>query len=284
MPSTSVNKADSAVESFGGPEPTVPVPRRPTGPPLSAASRISAKGTERVLVQTRRLFESVADRGDAEGQLLATLDPAEGTGAVERAIDSAERSLAIVLSECGDSAAARIVPRLGQAVDRGVEARLLAGLGLLEHRSFVELLDTYAPGVDVRLVREPLHEAVLADGTVGVAWSRPGPAVGGTAVVRAPDVLRNLRTLFQVSWTNSPAFTDYRRLSEHVRSDTARRILLALSSGRTDEAAARGLSMSVRTYRRYVAEIIRELGANSRFQAGARAVELGLLPATARSV
>jgi DNA-binding NarL/FixJ family response regulator len=35
--------------------------------------------------------------------------------------------------------------------------------------------------------------------------------------------------------------------------------------------------VSLRTYRRHVAEIMRELDANSRFQAGARAVELGLL-------
>ena len=37
------------------------------------------------------------------------------------------------------------------------------------------------------------------------------------------------------------------------------------------------MQVSLRTYRRYVAEIMRELGANSRFQAGVRAVELGLL-------
>ncbi len=37
--------------------------------------------------------------------------------------------------------------------------------------------------------------------------------------------------------------------------------------------------MSLRTYRRYVAEILRDLDAISRFQAGARAVQLGLLPA-----
>jgi DNA-binding NarL/FixJ family response regulator len=41
--------------------------------------------------------------------------------------------------------------------------------------------------------------------------------------------------------------------------------------------AARELNVSLRTYRRHVAEILRELGASSRFQAGARAVELGLM-------
>ncbi len=99
--------------------------------------------------------------------------------------------------------------------------------------------------------------------------------------MRSPAVLRNLRTLFTASWHGSAPLSDHRRLSERTRSDVARRILLALSSGRTDEVAARELGMSVRTYRRNVAEITRELGANSRFQAGARAVELGLLSSAA---
>ncbi|NEE20393.1 response regulator transcription factor, partial [Streptomyces sp. SID7499] len=45
----------------------------------------------------------------------------------------------------------------------------------------------------------------------------------------------------------------------------------------TDEVAARELTVSVRTYRRYVAEIMTLLDATSRFQAGVRAAELGLL-------
>ncbi len=44
--------------------------------------------------------------------------------------------------------------------------------------------------------------------------------------------------------------------------------------------AARELSVSVRTYRRYVAEMMSLLGADSRFQAGVRAAELGLPPLT----
>lgn len=53
-------------------------------------------------------------------------------------------------------------------------------------------------------------------------------------------------------------------------------MLRALGSGATDEAAARDLGMSVRTYRRRVAELLDVLEAGSRFQAGVRAGELGL--------
>jgi len=44
----------------------------------------------------------------------------------------------------------------------------------------------------------------------------------------------------------------------------------------TDEAAARQLGTSLRTYRRRVAELMATLQAGSRFQAGVRAGELGL--------
>jgi DNA-binding NarL/FixJ family response regulator len=49
-----------------------------------------------------------------------------------------------------------------------------------------------------------------------------------------------------------------------------------LGAGLTDEAAARRLGTSLRTYRRRVAELMAALEAGSRFQAGVRAGELGL--------
>jgi DNA-binding NarL/FixJ family response regulator len=53
-------------------------------------------------------------------------------------------------------------------------------------------------------------------------------------------------------------------------------ILEALGSGLTDEAAAKRIGVSLRTYRRRVAELMARLEADSRFQAGLRAGELGL--------
>lgn len=51
----------------------------------------------------------------------------------------------------------------------------------------------------------------------------------------------------------------------------------AMSTGLKDEAAARRLSVSLRTYRRYVADIMTRLGVATRFQLGVRAAELGIL-------
>ncbi len=54
-------------------------------------------------------------------------------------------------------------------------------------------------------------------------------------------------------------------------------VVEALGGGATDAAAARALGMSVRTYRRRVAEPMPAPGASSRFQAGVRARDLGLV-------
>jgi DNA-binding NarL/FixJ family response regulator len=56
-----------------------------------------------------------------------------------------------------------------------------------------------------------------------------------------------------------------------------RAVLMLMSSGVKDEAAARQLNVSDRTYRRHVADILTRLGASSRFQAGVEAVRRGWL-------
>ncbi|MGW4381014.1 response regulator transcription factor [Kitasatospora sp. NPDC004531] len=54
-------------------------------------------------------------------------------------------------------------------------------------------------------------------------------------------------------------------------SPMERQLLVLLAQGLTDAAAAKRLSVSVRTERRMVAELMHRLGASSRFDAGVRA-------------
>jgi DNA-binding NarL/FixJ family response regulator len=68
----------------------------------------------------------------------------------------------------------------------------------------------------------------------------------------------------------------YRRARPPALDDQGLQILRMLGAGLKDEAAARSLGLSLRTYRRRVAELMASLGAESRFQAGLRARELGL--------
>lgn len=68
---------------------------------------------------------------------------------------------------------------------------------------------------------------------------------------------------------------DGRELAEFDALTVA--VVDALSTGLKDEVAARRLSVSLRTYRRYVADVMTRLGVATRFQLGVRAAELGML-------
>lgn len=62
-----------------------------------------------------------------------------------------------------------------------------------------------------------------------------------------------------------------------ARSDMRRFLLQQLATGAQDEQIARRLGVSLRTVRRRVADILTELGADSRFQAGVEAARRGWL-------
>lgn len=133
--------------------------------------------------------------------------------------------------------------------------------------------------LEVRVARIPLLAAFIVDGRAALVCA--DSAVGRRAsAIRDPGVIETLQTLFDGIWRNAVVVNEQVDLGGHARRGMVRPILEWLRLGVTDEVAARELSVSVRTYRRYVAEIMALLGASSRFQAGVRAAELGLLPAT----
>ncbi|MCZ9340392.1 DNA-binding response regulator, partial [Streptomyces sp. TRM76130] len=83
-------------------------------------------------------------------------------------------------------------------------------------------------------------------------------------------------SLFEAVWEAATGLDAF-LCADRPRLDAgSRTILRALGSGATDETAARELGMSLRTYRRRVAALLTALDADSRFQAGLRAGELGL--------
>ncbi|MDT3400558.1 hypothetical protein RKE29_28780, partial [Streptomyces sp. B1866] len=159
----------------------------------------------------------------------------------------------------------------------GVEVRLLCAPRALSSGR-VRVLARALPRCELRVAgRDAPHEAVIVDGRI--AYVTLGPGAGRRAsAVEDPATVRALDLMFTGAWAGAVAPSRYPRLGGRVCVEDARRILESLRTGRTDEAGAREMQVSLRTYRRYVAEIMRELGAHSRFQAGVRAVEAGLLP------
>ncbi|HEX5861291.1 MAG TPA: helix-turn-helix domain-containing protein, partial [Nocardioides sp.] len=62
-----------------------------------------------------------------------------------------------------------------------------------------------------------------------------------------------------------------------ARPELRRFLLQQLAAGAKDEQIARVLGISLRTVRRRVADLLSELGVDTRFQAGAEAVRRGWL-------
>jgi DNA-binding Lrp family transcriptional regulator len=96
-------------------------------------------------------------------------------------------------------------------------------------------------------------------------------------VLRQPSMISALILLFEGLWEKAmpvPGFDAHRE----AQGASAQRLLLTqLSGGAKDEQIARALGLSVRTVRRRVADLMDELGASSRFQAGVEAVRRGWL-------
>ncbi|MFE0424123.1 response regulator transcription factor [Streptomyces sp. NPDC058953] len=133
------------------------------------------------------------------------------------------------------------------------------------------------PAIEMRVARVPALQVLIVDGLAAMVTT-PAPPGRQTSAVRAASFTATLGKLFDGLWDQAVDVEDRIDLDEYSQLRAPAEILEGLRAGVTDEVAARELSISVRTYRRYVAEIMKLLGANSRFQAGVRAAELGLLP------
>lgn len=132
-------------------------------------------------------------------------------------------------------------------------------------------------GIRVRICPTTLaHETIIIDRRVAILAGAPVAGVREFTVILAPEVVAGVRSLFLATWAGATDLADYLPTPRVTVDDQGRELLRLLSTGQKDEAAARSMGVSVRTYRRRVAELMTLLGAESRFQAGERARALGL--------
>jgi DNA-binding NarL/FixJ family response regulator len=80
----------------------------------------------------------------------------------------------------------------------------------------------------------------------------------------------------RAAWDSALEPDAYPRRAEHGLDAPGVGVLRALADGLADEAGARRLGVSSRTYRRRVAEVLSAMDAGSRFQAGVCAGRLSL--------
>jgi DNA-binding CsgD family transcriptional regulator/sugar-specific transcriptional regulator TrmB len=117
---------------------------------------------------------------------------------------------------------------------------------------------------------------LIVDRTVAMVPLDPADPRLGAMEVSAVGIVAALCALFEQVWADAVPFGET-RVNEHGLSPIEHELLRMLLEGQTDEGAARRLGLSLRTVRRSMSSLMTRLGARSRFQAGARAVQRGWL-------
>lgn len=139
------------------------------------------------------------------------------------------------------------------------------------------LRDLLSLGSQVRVTEEPMDRMVIFDRSVAVVPVNPKESSRGALLVREPGLVSQLVAYFENVWQSAIDLREHTEpASEPARlSALEKRVLAALATSDKDEIAAREIDVSVRTYRRYVADLMARLGAVNRFQAALRAKEKG---------
>jgi DNA-binding CsgD family transcriptional regulator len=233
-------------------------------------------------VALSRMLEAAAERA-RRAQLEESLQPIDGE--VFRARSRSETLSTIVQHTTGDLA--WLMPDQWRLPSEGAMNQLLDEVvasgrrarGIYPVRALSE-----APGVlqaraevgeEIRVLPE-VAARLLVIGTTHALLPEPlGEMTMPRILVRQRGIVEALGMLFEQMWHQASPLAAYER---GVRGDELRRQLLQqLASGAQDEQVARRLGLSLRTVRRRVAEVMAELGAESRFQAGVEAARRGWL-------
>jgi DNA-binding CsgD family transcriptional regulator len=174
-------------------------------------------------------------------------------------------------------ARAAIRDRMPQNPGRILARKLLSPVALADEDGRRHLRDVTAQGTQVSITATPLpQETIIIDRRVLILAGPDSPHGREYTVTTDPTLVGGVHALYTAAWETATSFTAFLAGDlPHLDAD-GRAVLRLLGSGRTDETAARQLGLSLRTYRRRVADLLAALDAGSRFQAGVRAGTLGL--------
>ncbi|MEU8459477.1 helix-turn-helix transcriptional regulator [Streptomyces sp. NPDC029003] len=141
-----------------------------------------------------------------------------------------------------------------------------------------------ALGAQVRTLGDGLMRMLVFDQRTGL-MAVPD-RTGAALVVREPSVVHFMTAAFERSWLGAQPFptTVSPEAARSISDELRQTIVRLLSEGLEDKVIARRLGMSERTCQRHIAEVMRAVGAKSRFQAGyllASTAAVGASPTTA---
>ncbi|MGW0836159.1 LuxR C-terminal-related transcriptional regulator [Streptomyces prunicolor] len=156
-------------------------------------------------------------------------------------------------------------PRDEAMLQRGIKIRTLyqdTARFSAATRDYVKAMEE--AGGEVRTVKDLFGRMLVFDREIVFIPSHG--SAEGAILTREPSIVGFLCAFFEQTWRSAVPF--FESLAEDIPNDVKRSILQLLIDGHKDEVVARRMGLSVRTCRRHIADIMQEIGAESRFQAG----------------
>jgi DNA-binding CsgD family transcriptional regulator len=174
----------------------------------------------------------------------------------------------------------RLLTAEAAALRRGVDVRVLlphSALPKLATQAYRSRLT--AAGGQARTVPQLWFRATVVDrraAVVSVRSTMDGAATG--ILINDAGIVERVYGYLTHLWNGAvEAVAPAPDRPAGAAAELRRAVARMLASGCTDEVSARQLDMSIRSYRRHVAQLMTDLGAQSRFQAGLMARDAGLV-------
>ncbi|MGW4117187.1 hypothetical protein [Nocardia sp. NPDC004711] len=159
----------------------------------------------------------------------------------------------------------------------GKQVRLLLSAAYVGVRGRQSVLRQFAVGSQIRVTDTDFCNVLIVDREQAALWSAaPGQQPRGLLVAE-PALLGVVHQFAVRTWHSARQLRDHLELGERGLDAVALAVVEQLHAGAKDETAARALGVSLRTYRRYVAQLMARFEVSTRFQLGVRVRDLGLL-------
>lgn len=216
-------------------------------------------------------------RSDADVELLS--DYRRIQQVLEDITDVIQHSLASMhLTSLKREVGERVLSRDRRQIENGVRVRAMYSEQVCNSPEVAEHLQRRVEaGVEVRLASAVPMPLIIADAQFAVVPVDPAEPAAGAVLARGPALVRSYLALYEHCWHTALPYGDGSAPDQggDGLSEQQRAALSMLASGMKDEKIARGLGVSLRTVSRMLSELMQEMGATSRFEAGVRAYRLG---------
>ncbi|GAA1902575.1 hypothetical protein GCM10009716_10590 [Streptomyces sodiiphilus] len=211
-----------------------------------------------VLTDYRRIQQVLEDIADTVRDSLSSMSP----GALAREVPE------------------RVLSRDRRQLEKGVRVRVICNQRFTSVPESADLFRRRAElGVEIRLSPVVPMNMTIADKQSALLPIDPENQPTGAILASGPALVRSYLALYEYCWHTAVPYgeNDQPELGGDGLSEQQRATLRMLASGMKDEKIARSLGVSLRTVSRLISELMHDLGASSRFEAGVRAAQKGWL-------